>query len=140
MILKEIGERVREARMARGMTQAQLARDMHVSAPFISNIEQGKQTMSIITIREICRVLNVSADWVLCNVTPETNRIADAAISQNLKTCSLEEKNAMLRVISGLADVLRLETGKRENENKAVFSDFAQSCAGGDDRSYRRIC
>ena len=46
-MLKEIGKRVRTARCAKGMSQAQLAVALHVSSPYISHIEQGKQAMSI---------------------------------------------------------------------------------------------
>lgn len=106
MVLKEIGERVRLARISKGITQAQLAKDLRISPHFLSNIEQGKQTMSATTLAEICRMLEVSADWVLCNVTPETTRIADAEISQKLKNCSLLEKRAMIKVLSSLEEVL----------------------------------
>ena len=108
---KEIGERVRRARMEKGMTQAQLARSLCVSAPFVSNIEQGKQTMNAVTLRNICRTLDVSADWILGNFTPTTNKIADADISQKLKNCTLEEKSAMLKVITSLEEVLRTSDG-----------------------------
>ena len=47
-MLKQIGERVRGARLSRHMSQAQLAAAIDVSVPYISHIEQGKQAMSIV--------------------------------------------------------------------------------------------
>ena len=45
-ILQQIGERVREARLAKHMSQMELAEAIGMSVSFISNIEVGKQAMN----------------------------------------------------------------------------------------------
>ena len=42
---KEIGERIRKARIARKMSQQELANTANISLPHISDIERGKQAM-----------------------------------------------------------------------------------------------
>lgn len=107
MRLKQIGERVRLARSAKNMSQAQLAAAVSVSTPYISNIEQGKQTMSITTLSGICEALEISADWLLRNRSPESQRITDTEIMQMLSDCTPEEKEALLRLIPSIKDALR---------------------------------
>lgn len=106
MVLKEIGERVRTARLNKGMTQVQLAKALQVSPHFLSNIEQGKQTMSVITLSAICEVLDVSADWILRDCTPESRKITDLALAEKLSRYSPEEKIAMLKLVDCLEDIL----------------------------------
>lgn len=107
MVLKEIGERVRQARMRKGMTQAQLANALEVSAHFLSNIEQGKQAMNVLTLSGICEALEVSADWILRASTPEAHRITEDELVNKLRSKSPAEKSAMLKLINGLEEILR---------------------------------
>lgn len=107
MVLKKIGERVRLARTNQGMTQAQLAKALQVSPHFVSNIEQGKQTMSVITLSAICETLDVSADWILHDCTPESRRMTDEELARKLKECSPKEKSAMLKLLDSLSGILR---------------------------------
>ena len=70
--LKEVGDRIRQARLKKGINQAQLAEIIDKSPPYVSNIEMGKQNMSIIVLYKIVKALDVSADWILAHDTPET--------------------------------------------------------------------
>ena len=106
MLLKEIGYRVRMARLAKHMSQANLAEELHVSSPYISNIEQGKQAMSIVTLCGICEVLEVSADWILCRRMPEAGRKQNE-LEEILSDCTPAERSAMLRLLKDMKDMLR---------------------------------
>lgn len=107
MVLKEIGERIRSERIRKGMSQVELARKLDVSAHFMSNIEQGKQAMNVITLGDICEILNVSADWILRGRTPESHRITEDEIARKLKSISIEEKGAMLKLLGSLEEILQ---------------------------------
>ncbi len=61
----QIGERCRQAREAAGYTQEALAEQIDVSTQFLSDAERGVTGMSISTIIKLCRVLGVSADFIL---------------------------------------------------------------------------
>lgn len=111
MDIKQIGERVRQARTEKKMTQAQLAKALQVSAPFVSNIEQGKQTMSITVLCAICDVLDVSADWILRDSTPVARRMTDEEMTAIIGDCTHEEKTAMLEILRRIKEFMRI----REN-------------------------
>ena len=66
-LLQEIGDRVRQARLAKHMSQLDLAEAIGMSVSFISNIEVGKQSMNIRALLAISDVLGVSPNWILRN-------------------------------------------------------------------------
>ena len=54
-----VGPRIRQRRLARGMALRQLARDIDVSASFISQLETGKVQPSVSTLFAICAALEI---------------------------------------------------------------------------------
>jgi transcriptional regulator with XRE-family HTH domain/mannose-6-phosphate isomerase-like protein (cupin superfamily) len=57
-----IGARLREKRLARGVSLRQFARDLEVSASFISQLETGKAQPSVATLFAICSALDIATD------------------------------------------------------------------------------
>lgn len=64
---KAVVENVRKARIAKGLTQAELAEAIDVSHEFIRALEspKGKKTFSAFTIFRIAQALDVSLDTLL---------------------------------------------------------------------------
>lgn len=94
-----IGNRIRIAREAAGLTQEQLAERLELSAQFISTIERGVAGASLSTIISLCETLHISSEWLLrgLDATPTTGRIA-------AKMSPLSE--AQLAVVDKLTDDL----------------------------------
>lgn len=61
----EIGERVRLTRVARGFSREELAEYLGISTLFLGYIECGQRGMSLATMQNMCKILNVSADYLL---------------------------------------------------------------------------
>lgn len=57
-----IGTRLRARRLARGISLRQFARDLDVSASFISQLETGKAQPSVATLFAICSALDIATD------------------------------------------------------------------------------
>ena len=74
-INREIGERIKEARMAKKMSQQELATKANISLPHISEIERGKQSMKLSTFLRIIEALQISADSVIKANVPGINQI-----------------------------------------------------------------
>jgi transcriptional regulator with XRE-family HTH domain len=66
--LPPIGERLRQARLRRGMTVRGLARVVDVSASLISQIETGKSSPSVSTLYAITAALDISIEDVFGTV------------------------------------------------------------------------
>lgn len=114
--LVQIGNRIRKARKAKNMTQAQLADAAKVSVVFLSNIESGKQDMTTKTLIAISDALQVSTDWILRNETREANQITTGEISAELAECSAEERVMILKFVQEMKDSFRKIRSSRADE------------------------
>lgn len=61
----QLGKRVRIRRQVLGLTQEGLAERIGVCTSFIGHIERGTRKLSVETLHDLCRALNVSADFLL---------------------------------------------------------------------------
>lgn len=76
---ERLGATARKARLARRLTQADVAERVGCSTEFYARIERGKTLPSVPTLAAIARALTVSADALLGLNEPATLRIAEAA-------------------------------------------------------------
>ncbi len=97
--LQEIGARLKQARMAKNLTQPQLAEAADISVSFLSNLETGRQAMNIKTMASLLDILNVSADWLLGNSTDSANHAAALEIEKELSSCTPKERETILRLV-----------------------------------------
>lgn len=59
------GERLRQAREAKGMSQAEIARKLGVSQPAYSYIENGEKNPSLPVAKRLAVVLHTSLDYLI---------------------------------------------------------------------------
>ena len=63
--LHQVGSRIRELRLSRGLTQAQLGESCGLHRTFIGSVERGERNIAILNLRLIARTLRVSiADFL----------------------------------------------------------------------------
>ena len=65
MDYKRMGSNLRAARMARGLTQGELARMAGISLPFYGNVERGMRRPSLETVCRLAMALEVPVDALL---------------------------------------------------------------------------
>jgi transcriptional regulator with XRE-family HTH domain len=68
--VENIGQRIRQLRESRGMTQSQLQARSRVSRSYLSRIESGQMTPSLGTLEQIAEALGVGLNRFF---VPETN-------------------------------------------------------------------
>ena len=61
----QLGKRVRIRRKVLELTQEELAERLNVSTSFVGHIERGSRKLSVETMYRLCKVLDVSADFLL---------------------------------------------------------------------------
>lgn len=73
---KAVGQRMREARKARGLTTAGVAKAAGISQGNYSDMEGGRKSPSIRTLAALAEALGVSTDWILTGERTEGRNIA----------------------------------------------------------------
>ncbi|HEX3588745.1 MAG TPA: XRE family transcriptional regulator [Pseudonocardiaceae bacterium] len=68
--IMSVGAKLRERRLAAGVSLRQFARDLGVSPSLVSQIENGKSQPSVATLYMICSRLDVSIDELFSNAAP----------------------------------------------------------------------
>lgn len=63
-----LGERIRNARKQKHLTQEKLAEKCDLSTAYIGHIERGTRSLSIETLIKLSSVLNVSTDYLLLGI------------------------------------------------------------------------
>lgn len=58
--LQSLGDRLRELRIGRHLTQAELGERCRLHRTFIGSVERGERNLSILNLRVIAKVLRVS--------------------------------------------------------------------------------
>ena len=67
-ITKLVGERIRNYRTKKGLSQAQLAERANCHPSFICNVERGEKVPTIDTIFKICKALDLPMDELFENI------------------------------------------------------------------------
>lgn len=111
MATDEVGARLRDARLARGLSLRGLAQSLGVSASLISQIETGKTQPSVSTLYAIVSELGVSIDELLgVGPAPEPAPTAGRPVQRAEENPVIEMENGVrwerLAVGDGSADAL----------------------------------
>ncbi|MCB5940307.1 helix-turn-helix domain-containing protein [bacterium 210820-DFI.6.52] len=101
-----IGSRIREARLSRRMSQADLAAKANISLPHISNIENGKASMKLESFIRIIEALQVSADSLLRPDVPEVRSLYQSEFDELLADCSPKELDSILKIVRELKSTI----------------------------------
>ena len=79
---KAIGQRIKIARIKKGITQESVANIINMTPSHMSNVETGKTKVSLPTLIAIANALSVSVDTLLCdNATECRHRRRDVSAS-----------------------------------------------------------
>ena len=104
---KEIGARVKKARKARQMSQAELAEKLNISLSHMSDIETGKSNFGVDILKRITEVLQVSSDELLRPDVPAVNAIYATELLDLVDGCTPAEKEAMLNTLKSMKAAFR---------------------------------
>ncbi|HAF71129.1 TPA: hypothetical protein DCL37_07305 [Candidatus Acetothermia bacterium] len=70
MVLEGIGARIRALRRKKGLTLNELASRCQLSASFLSQVERGMISPSIVSLYRICQVLEIPISHLLAEPIP----------------------------------------------------------------------
>jgi transcriptional regulator with XRE-family HTH domain len=96
-----LSTRLRQAREAAGLSQAQAAKILAIHRPTLSNIEAGERKVSAGELKRFAEIYKVSTEWLLGETFKSDSRIKVAA----RKLRSLKDKD--LETVMHIIDSLR---------------------------------
>lgn len=97
--MKEICDRIREARLAKGMTQEELAKALGLkSRSSINKMEKNIYEIGLDRLKEIARVLDVDPDYLIFG----DNEDKDAEIAFLFSKLSENQKDTILAFLRSL--------------------------------------
>lgn len=100
----DIGKRISHLRKNLGLTQEKLAEQADISIQFLVQIEHGRKTMKIATLRKLCSALSVSADYII-NGTEESP--CSTEISSLLAPLSDTERNKAVKMLAAFTKIIK---------------------------------
>jgi len=86
-----IGERLKQARLNKRLTQEKLAEKLDVSVAFLSRIERGSSLISLKRLNQICSILEITEGEILNGVSKDSNSYLNKDFSNLLKNCPPEK-------------------------------------------------
>ena len=95
---EKISKKIKETRIAKGLTQEFVANASDVNVSHISNIENNLVKVSLPTLVNICNALDVTVDYILSSEYTTSSPL-DNEVIKRLHKCSDEQKNKILKIM-----------------------------------------
>ena len=103
---KEIGQRIRNLRRLRGLSQEELSEAVDISVTHMSHIETGSTKLSLPVCAKIARALQASMDEIIFISTTDDKADTIESISGLLQSSSSKDARIILDTIRTLKDGL----------------------------------
>lgn len=109
----DINERIKKIRKTRHMTQEELAKRLGKTSSMVTHMESGKTIPTTESIIEMCKIFNVSADYMLFGNEEIKDKESEKEILHNYR--QLTEKN------KGKADLLVEELLEKQKASEPKY-------------------
>ena len=97
-----IGQRIREIRCDKHLTQEYLANATGVNVSHISNIETNKVKVSLTLLVQICNALDVTIDYLLENEYHNPTSALEKELLNTVKNMPNDKQETLLRIANVL--------------------------------------
>ena len=95
-----IGEKIKDLRRNRSMTQEALAERVNVSTSFVGHVERGTRKASLETLVAMANALDVSLDYLL------SGSMNSSVIGPIPRSLSSQQRTALKEILSTIQDNL----------------------------------
>lgn len=117
--MSSVGDRIKQRRLELGWTQDQLCTKAGLSKSFLSELENGKRSVSAENLLEIARAMNVSLDYLMTGKASQ-EQTSEVAIPSSLAKFAGEE-GLSLRQTLMLLDMQKQIVAHRSAKKKDVL-------------------
>ena len=99
-----IGSRLKQARLAKNLTQEDLSEQIDISVAFLSRVERGNSHINLKRLSQICSILEVSEGYILSGSYSDSQNYLNKEFSDLLKTCSPEKQKLIYNIAKIIAE------------------------------------
>lgn len=93
-----IGQRIKQARLAKNLTQEDLAEQVDISVAFLSRVERGNSHINLKRLNQLCGLLDVSEGYVLNGASSNSTNYLNREFAELLKNCPPEKQKLIYNV------------------------------------------
>lgn len=94
-----LGQRIRDLRRKRGLTQEQLAELADLSTPYVSHLERGSKKASLAVLVRLAESLEVTADQLLSGNQAADQTAFYPEVQDLLGDCSVLERVVLTEIV-----------------------------------------
>lgn len=109
-----LGLRIKAAREKAGYTQDKLAELTDVGVPYLAKLETGKVGISLPNFVNFCRVLGVSADYLIWGKRNENNTFD---VVERIRYIPQKQYILLEQIINSYLEAVQLNEIKHDKEN-----------------------
>ena len=96
----ELGARIKELRIEKGLTQQQVADVLDVTPGYISNVENNRTAMSIHCLANYAKLIGITVDYLIgAQEEGYSSHALDAKLVNEINQLSDDNKNKLLKVL-----------------------------------------
>ena len=99
-----IGSRIKQARLAKNMTQEDLADKIDISVAFLSRVERGNSHINLKRLNQLCGLLDVSEGYLLNGASSSSENYLDKEFTDLIKSVSPEKQKLIYNVAKTIAE------------------------------------
>ena len=103
---KRLGGRIRQARLDRGLTQAELAELADVSTPYVSHVERGAKTISLNTLTRVAESLDTTLDSLLLGQQVSDQNAYGTEVAALLEDCSPAQRQTLYEITQAVKKII----------------------------------
>ena len=97
---EKLGARVKELRLQMGLTQNQVAKALHVTPGYISNVENNRTAMSLRMLTYYARLSGITLDSLVGQIEPEYEKTAlDNELLEKISILSAQQKRKLITTL-----------------------------------------
>ena len=99
-----IGQRIRQARLAKNYTQDELSEILDVSIAFLSRVERGSSHINLKRLHQICNLLDVSEGYILNGASSDSKNYLTQEFNDLIKSCTADKQRLIYKVAKIIAE------------------------------------
>lgn len=97
---KAIGNRIKQKRKDKGLTQEHLAERLFLSVGYISNIERGTTKINLTTLSDIADILECDVSELVSHTSTGNKNYLSTELNELIGSLNDNEKNMVLQLLN----------------------------------------